>query len=113
MAKPFKELRARMSEGRRKQNRAAAEQMIAAMPLHELRQARRLSQIRLAELLNVQQSAISRMERRTDMYLSTLRSYIQAMGGELVVMAEFPEGTVRISQFHDLEPVTESEDEFP
>jgi len=104
VAKSFELLRARMSEERRERNRIEAERMIAEMPLHELRQARKLSQARMAELLSVQQSAISKMERRTDMYLSTLRSYIEAMGGELVIMAQFPEGTVRINQFADLEP---------
>jgi len=44
------------------------------------------------------------MESRADMYVSTVRRYIEAMGGELDIVARFPDGSVRISQFHDLEP---------
>jgi len=52
--------------------------------------------------LHVQQPSIAKLERRTDMYLSTLRSHIEAMGGELEVVARFPEGIVRISNFSEL-----------
>ena len=75
--------------------------MLAAMPLDELRQARGLSQQRLATLLHVQQPAIAKLEKRTDMYISTLRSHIEAMGGELEITAHFPEGSVRILNFAD------------
>ena len=44
------------------------------------------------------------MEGRADMYVSTIRRYIEAMGGELDIVARFPDRSVRISQFHDLEP---------
>jgi len=47
----------------------------------------------------VNQAAISKLERRTDMYIGTLRSYIKAMGGDLEVIARFPDGEVRISNF--------------
>ena len=67
--------------------------------MHELRQARGLSQQVLASLLKVQQPAIAKLERRTDMYLSTLRSHIEAMGGELEIVARFPDGSVRITNF--------------
>jgi predicted transcriptional regulator len=76
--------------------------MLAAMPLNELRQARGLSQKMLAEVLHVQQPSIAKIEKRTDMYLSTLRSHIEAMGGELEIIARFPDGSVRISNFGDL-----------
>lgn len=72
------------------------------MPLHELRQARGLSQKMMAEALHIQQPAVAKIEKRTDMYLSTLRSHIQAMGGELEIVARFPEGSVRIQNFSDL-----------
>ncbi len=103
MPKPFSTLRAKMTEERRAGNRAAAEAMLAEMPLHELRRARALSQASLAEVLDVQQGTVSKMERRTDMYLSTLRSYITAMGGNLVIQAQFPDGVVVINQFHELD----------
>ena len=63
---------------------------------------RGLSQKDLATALHVQQPTIARIEKRTDMYISTLRSHIEAMGGELEVIARFPEGTVRISNFAEL-----------
>jgi predicted XRE-type DNA-binding protein len=79
-----------------------AQSMLAEMPLNELRQARGLSQKMLAEVLHVQQPAIAKIEKRTDMYLSTLRSHIEAMGGELDIVARFPDGSVKISNFSDL-----------
>ena len=54
-------------------------------------------------MLHVQQPSIAKLEKRTDMYLSTLRSHIEAMGGELDVIARFPDGAVRISNFSDLD----------
>ena len=103
MAKKFSELRARMSPQSRARAEVKAQTMLAEMPLNELRQARGLSQKMLAEVLHVQQPSIAKLERRTDMYLSTLRSHIEAMGGELDVIARFPDGAVKISNFSDLE----------
>ena len=103
MAKKFSELRARMSPESRVHAEAKAQAMLAEMPLNELRQARGLSQKMLAEVLQVQQPSIAKLEKRTDMYLSTLRSDIEAMGGELDVIARFPDGAVKISNFSDLE----------
>lgn len=102
MSKKFSELRAQMSPEARQRADAHAEAMLAEMPLNELRQARGLSQKMLAEVLHVQQPSIAKIEKRTDMYLSTLRSHIEAMGGELEVVARFPDGAVRISNFSDL-----------
>lgn len=102
MAKKFDELRARMSPQSRAKAAEKAKTMLAEMPLNELRQARGLSQKMLAEVLHVQQPSIAKMEKRTDMYLSTLRSHIEAMGGQLEVVARFPDGSVKISNFCDL-----------
>ena len=102
MAKKFSELRAAMSPQARAQAAELAQTMLSEMPLHELRQARGLSQKMLADVLHVQQPSIAKMEKRTDMYLSTLRSHIQAMGGELEVIARFPDGAVKISNFSEL-----------
>ena len=77
--------------------------MLEEMPLHELRKARGLSQEALAAVLHVKQGSISKLERRTDMYISSLRSHIQAMGGDLEIIARFPDGEVKISNFHDVE----------
>lgn len=80
------------------------------MTLYQLREARSLTQVNLAKVLQVNQGAVSRMEKRTDMYVSTLRSYIQAMGGQLQVKAIFPEGEVQIEQFETLaEPLQKSQ----
>lgn len=78
-------------------------EMLAEMPLHELRQARKLTQETLAEALGTSQANVSKLERRTDMYVGTLRRYVEAMGGHLEITAHFPDGEVRINQFHDLE----------
>jgi len=72
------------------------------MALHQLRDARSLTQVSLAKVLEVNQGAVSRMEKRTDMYVSTLRKFIQAMGGQLQVKAVFPEGEIEIDQFESL-----------
>jgi DNA-binding XRE family transcriptional regulator len=103
MAKKFSELRTRMSPEAQVRVEAKAQAMLAEMPLNELRQARGLSQKMLADVLHVQQPSIAKLEKRTDMYLSTLRSHIEAMGGELEVVARFPDGAVKISNFSDLE----------
>ncbi|WP_310610276.1 XRE family transcriptional regulator [Limnohabitans sp.] len=102
MTKKFSELRANMKPEAQKRAAAMAQSMLAEMPLNELRQARGLSQKMLAEVLQVQQPSIAKIEKRTDMYLSTLRSHIEAMGGELDVVARFPDGAVKISNFSDL-----------
>ncbi|VXD04955.1 Transcriptional regulator [Pseudomonas sp. 8Z] len=103
MAKKFAELRAKMAPEAQARVEAKAQELLAEMPLNELRQARGLSQKVLAEVLHVQQPSIAKMEKRTDMYISTLRSHIEAMGGQLDVIARFPEGSVKISNFSDIE----------
>lgn len=103
MAKKFADLRARMMPEAQARAEAKAQTMLAEMPLHELRQARGLSQKMLAEVLHVQQPSIAKIEKRTDMYISTLRSHIEAMGGQLEVVARFPDGAVKITNFADLE----------
>lgn len=62
-----------------------------------------MSQKMLSEVLHVQQPAVAKMEKRTDMYISTLRRHIEAMGGQLEVIARFPDGAVQITNFADLE----------
>jgi DNA-binding XRE family transcriptional regulator len=102
MAKKFSELRAGMTQTARERSDAKAKVMLAEMPLNELRQARGLSQKMLADVLHVQQPSIAKIEKRTDMYLSTLRSHIEAMGGQLDIVARFPEGSVRINNFAEI-----------
>ena len=104
MTKKFSSLRDAMSKQAQAEVAGQVEAAMAAMPLHELRRARGLSQKMLADTLGVQQPAIAKLEQRTDMYISTLRSHIEAMGGELEITARFPEGAVKISNFSQLEP---------
>jgi transcriptional regulator with XRE-family HTH domain len=65
--------------------------------LRHLRQARNLTQQRMAELLHMKQASISKIENRSDMLLSTLRSYVEAMGGSLRLVLEFPDGVAELS----------------
>lgn len=89
---------------REKVDARVAEIAAEEMTLQELRKAKQKSQQDLASKLHVKQAEISKMERRADMYVSTLRSYVQAMGGSLDIIARFPNsGPVRITQFEDLE----------
>ena len=102
MARKFSELEAKMSPERRARIDIAVKAALAEMPLNELRNARGLSQKMLAESLHIQQPAVAKLEKRTDMYISTLRSHIRAMGGELEVIARFPDGAVSISNFSQI-----------
>jgi len=99
MAKKFSDLVAKMSPERRARAQARAQEIMTEMALQELRRARELSQVQLAKALGEKQPNISQLEQRTDMYVSTLRKYIEAMGGELEIIARFPEGAIRIKQF--------------
>jgi DNA-binding Xre family transcriptional regulator len=75
------------------------EAMLASMDLDELRKARRVTQAELANRLNIQQGNVSRLERRDDMHLSTLREVVEALGGVLEITARFPDGqAVRIDR---------------
>jgi len=96
MARKFEELRAKMSPERRARNEARVREELRKLPLYQLRNAREMTQARLAEVLEMDQGNISKLEKRTDMYLSTLRSYVEAMGGELEIRAVFPDGEVKI-----------------
>ncbi len=102
MAKNFRQVQAKMSPKARRRSEAKANRMIREMALDELRVARQLTQEQLAAQLKVRQPAIAKLERRADMYLSTLRSVIKAMGGELDVRAVFPDGSVRIKKLKEL-----------
>ena len=104
MAKPFKALLEKMSPERRARIQAKTEQLLRDMPLSELRVARHITQEQLAKALGVKQSAVSRMENRCDMYISTLQTAIKAMGGDLEITAIFADGNrIRIDQFRDIE----------
>lgn len=99
MPKNFKYLREKMRDQARERSRELAAKYRSEMALDELREAREMTQVHLAKLLGVNQAAVSKLERRTDMYVSTLQDFVKAMGGELKITARFPEGTVEINQF--------------
>ena len=101
MARKFQELRSRMTPQQRERSRKIAGQLRAELALADLRRARRLTQEDIAEMLGNRQAAVSKIERRADMHVSTLRRYVEALGGELEIIARFPEGDVRISQFEE------------
>ena len=100
--RPFKELTKGFSEARQARVASRASELKTEMALHELRQARERSQEDLARELGVGQPAVAKLERRTDMYVSNLRRYIEALGGSLEITARFPEGSVSIINFGEL-----------
>ncbi len=81
----------------------AAELIAEEATLRQVREARERSQAEVAKQLHIKQAAVSKLERRTDMYLSTLRGFIEAMGGKLEIVARFPNHAVRITQFEMLD----------
>lgn len=102
MAKNFRELRARMSDPAKIASAAEYKRLVDEMSLHQLRKARELTQTKLAGELHMAQGDVSKLERRTDMYVSTLASYLQAVGADLEIRAVFPDGrAVRITQFSE------------
>ncbi len=82
----------KLNPAQRKKVEARAAELIAEeMTLRELRKARKLTQVRIAKSLGVTQDSVSRLEKRTDLLLSTLRKTVKAMGGNLFLVAEFPD----------------------
>lgn len=105
---PFNILRDKMPPEHRARNDEAVRATLREierqeLALHELRLARQRSQEYLARTLNVGQPAIAKLERRTDMYVSNLRRYIEALGGTLEITALFPDGAMTITNFRDVE----------
>lgn len=98
----FEELRACMPPEARAKAEAEALRLRKEMNLADVRRALRLSQEEIAQTLHVGQAAVAKIEKRTDMYVSTLRRFIEAMGGELEIVARFPDHAVRIRNFAEL-----------
>jgi DNA-binding XRE family transcriptional regulator len=101
MAHKWSEIRRTLSPEQEEETRQYVKSVVEAVTLNQLREARSLTQASLASILGVNQGSVSKMEKRTDMYVSTLRRFIQAMGGQLQVKAVFPEGEVQIDQFEN------------
>lgn len=98
MARNFRELKTKDVAGVAGAFPCSLREYRAEMPMHLLRESREMTQVHLAKILGVNQAAVSKLERRADMYVSTLQSFVKAMGGELKITARFPEGTVEINQ---------------
>lgn len=90
MARKFKELTKGWSPERKARVRAEVDRLNREITLTEIRKAVGLAQAAVAQSLGVTQSEISKLERRPDLYVSTLRRYIEAMHGELLIVARFP-----------------------
>ncbi len=97
----FEELTGNFTPERRLRLGARKAAPRTAMTLHELRRARGLTQKAVGQALNVNQPAVARLERRADMHISSLRAYIEALGGRLTIVAEFPQRSVVITNFSD------------
>ena len=102
MARKFAELEAKMSAEAIARSDARYRKMVAEMALHELRRARGISQEKLAEALHIKQPNVAKLEKRADIYISTLRATIEAMGGTLDIVARFPDGKVKITNFSSI-----------
>ena len=104
--------RSHLSAKRQKKIESRAAALIAEeMSLQELRKAHALAQQRVAEKLGIGQDGVSRLEKRSDVLISTLRGYVEAMGGELSLIAEFPGRTsIVLSGLATMEPATSRDD---
>jgi len=102
MAKAWKTLRDELSPEIQVRAAARTEALLIEVELAELRRARGLTQTQVARSLEIEQGAVSRLERRDDLFLSTLSDYIQALGGELRLVASFPDGDIPLSHPHPL-----------
>ena len=94
MAKPISELFNTLSVEDQALVNAKAADMLTAIRLGELRKQRGLTQTQVANAMHIKQPTVARMEKRADVQLSTLRNYLQVLGGDLELSAKFPDGTV-------------------
>jgi transcriptional regulator with XRE-family HTH domain len=101
MARNFNELRQKMTPARQARVDSMARQMMVDMLLAQIRQEAGLTQNDVADALGIKQPTLSKLESQDDMQISTLRRIIQALGGELELVAKMPGGTIRLSQFKD------------
>ena len=100
MAKPFRRLVEDLPAERRERIEAHTQALIQEYELLKaLRQDRRISQEQLAELMGIRQASVSKIENQDDMRLSTLRKYIEALGGELEIRVHFPDRDVSLDPF--------------
>ena len=104
----FAALRARMTPEAQAEAEALALRLGEDMDLADVRRALKLSQDEIAQTLHIGQGSVAKIEKRADMYVSTLRRFVEAMGGELEIVARFADHSVKIKTFAGLaerEPV--------
>jgi transcriptional regulator with XRE-family HTH domain len=105
MAKSFDELVKRTTTKRTRQRAAArTRELLSELLLSEIREQAGKSQRQVADVLGIKQPSLSKLEKQSDMQISTLRRIVNALGGELVVSARFPTGTVKIEPFNSRSP---------
>ncbi len=92
MARPWKDIKKKFSEEEEQELEREALAELDRIGFNKLRQARKQTQVALAERLDIPQNAVSRMERRTDLLLSTMRGFVEALGGKLELRVIFPDG---------------------
>jgi predicted XRE-type DNA-binding protein len=97
----FRELMEAMPADRQRRIESRFQKSLAAMPLEQLRKAQEMTQLQVAEILGVHQGEVSKIEHRSDICISTLADYVEAMGGRLELRAVFKDGEVRITQFEE------------
>jgi transcriptional regulator with XRE-family HTH domain len=96
MAKKFSELRKALPKEMQEQIEADVAAMTIKIRLQALRKARHFTQTDMAAAMSVEQGSVSKLEHRDDMYVSTLRQYVRALGGELKLIASFPDADIQI-----------------
>lgn len=99
MTQKWNDLKHKLPLKKQAEIREEAKGISAEMKLSDVRAARQFTQLALAETLGTSQAAVSKIESRADLYISTLRNYLEAMGGRLEIRAVFPDGEVRIERF--------------
>lgn len=110
MAKPFKILRNKMTPEARARAKAKTNEMIQEIEaLNRFREIRGVTQVKLAQTLQTSQANVSKIENQTDMYLSTLRKYIQGLGGDLEIHVRLPEGDYILDWFQERDDEDENE----
>src|SRR6476660_4053279 len=98
----FRELLKEMPADRQRRIEKRFQKSLAAMPLEQVRKAQEMTQLQLAGILGVNQGEVSKIEHRSDICVSTLTEYIEALGGRLELRAVFKDREVRITQFEEL-----------
>ena len=96
MAKPFEDLRRGMPQPRQERAQKRALKTLAQIALADLRRGRGVTQDQIAKVLKVRQAAVSKLEGRDDLLLSTLAAYVRALGGTLEVVARFGDDAIRL-----------------